>query len=237
MTGRIHSVESFGTLDGPGVRYVVFFQGCPLRCVYCHNPDTWNPDQGRKISVEELMAQIESYRSFIRTGGVTLSGGEPLMQIGFATELLNACKKRGFHTALDTAGSIPLDISHRAIEKADLILLDIKALDPALCIELTGTDNRWALKTLEYCERIGKPVWIRHVLVPGLTLVRSHLEELAAFLKHCQCVERVEVLPYHRMGAFKWRELGLAQPLGDTPEPTGEERKMAEAILEKKLSE
>ncbi|MBO5307239.1 MAG: radical SAM protein, partial [Lentisphaeria bacterium] len=127
--GRIHSFESFGTLDGPGIRFVIFFQGCPLRCKYCHNPDTWSVGGGREITVREIVAQVDSCRNFLRTGGVTLSGGEPLMQPRFAQALLNACRERGFHTALDTAGSLPLEQSRPVIDAADLLLLDIKALD------------------------------------------------------------------------------------------------------------
>jgi len=229
--GRIHSIESFGTLDGPGVRFVVFFQGCPLRCLYCHNPDTWDVAGGRAATVPDLMRQIESCRNFIRSGGVTLSGGEPLAQPEFARALLERCREAGFHTALDTAGSFPLEQSRPVIDAADLLLLDIKALDPALCRELTGRDNANELATLDYCERIGKPVWIRHVLVPGWTLERMKLEELAAFLKPYRCVKRIDLLPFHKLGCYKWKELGLGNRLRDTAEPTPETCRAAEALF------
>jgi len=235
VSGRIHSIESFGTLDGPGVRFVVFLQGCPLRCLYCHNPDTWDPRGGREASVSELMAQIESCRNFIRSGGVTLSGGEPLFQPEFSLALLERCREAGFHTALDTAGSLPLERSRPVIDAADLILLDIKALDPALSRELTGADNANPLATLDDCEAQGKPVWIRHVLVPGWTLDFAKLEELAVFLKPYRCVKRVDLLPFHKMGCFKWRALGLPNRLRETPEPADSERLAAEALFRRIL--
>jgi len=229
--GRIHSIESFGTLDGPGVRFVVFLQGCPLRCLYCHNPDTWDPRGGRETTVSALIKQIESCRNFIRSGGVTLSGGEPLMQPEFSRALLERCREAGIHTALDTAGSLPLERSRPVIDAASLLLLDIKALDPALSRELTGAENTNTLATLDYCEAAGKPVWIRHVLVPGWTLDRAKLAELAAFLEPYRCIEKVELLAFHKMGCFKWRELGLPNALRETPETSEEERLAAEALF------
>ena len=229
--GRIHSIESFGTLDGPGVRFVIFLQGCPLRCLYCHNPDTWDPRGGREATVSGLMAQIESCRNFIRSGGVTLSGGEPLMQPEFSRALLDRCREAGIHTALDTAGSLPLERSRPVIDAADLLLLDIKALGPELCRELTGADNANTLATLDYCEAINKPVWIRHVLVPGWTLDRAKLEALAAFLAPYRGIEKVDLLAFHKMGCFKWRELGLPNRLRETPETTEAELRAAEALF------
>lgn len=231
VTGRVHSFESFGTLDGPGVRFVVFLQGCPLRCRYCHNPDTWELVGGMEISSAEVVDRIESCRNFIRSGGVTLSGGEPLMQPEFARDILERCARAGFHTALDTAGSVPLERSRPVIDRADLLLLDIKALDPALCRELTGHDNRNTLATLDYCEETARPVWIRHVLVPGFTLLRERLEELAAFLKPYRCIRRIDLLPYHKLGAYKWEQLRLTDTLRDVPEPSQAEIQMAEAIF------
>ncbi len=231
IRGRIHSCESFGTLDGPGIRFVIFLQGCPLRCRYCHNPDTWRSDGGKSVTSAELVKQIESCRNFLRNGGVTLSGGEPLMQPEFSTDLLRRCREAGFHTALDTAGSLPLEISQNTIDAADLLLLDIKALNPNLCRELTGQDNTNELATLEYCEHTGKEVWIRHVLLPGWTLRRDRLEQLAAYLKPFRCVRRVELLPFHKMGSFKWKELGLADPLANSPLPSQEELNAAETLF------
>ena len=230
-TGRIHSFESFGTLDGPGVRFVVFFQGCPLRCKYCHNPDTWDVQGGRPVAVREIMAQVESCRNFLRTGGVTLSGGEPLMQPRFALALLNACREKGFHTALDTAGSLPLSQSAPVIDAADLVLLDIKALDSAECRDLTGMDNANELATLDYCEKTEKPVWIRHVLVPGWTLDEDKLQKLADFLRPYKCIKRIELLPFHKMASFKWANLNLPDPLAETNEPSAEEVEKARQII------
>lgn len=230
-TGRIHSFESFGTLDGPGVRFVVFFQGCPLRCKYCHNPDTWDVQGGRPVAVREIMAQVESCRNFLRTGGITLSGGEPLMQPRFALALLNACREKGFHTALDTAGSLPLSQSAPVIDAADLVLLDIKALDSAECRDLTGMDNANELATLDYCEKTEKPVWIRHVLVPGWTLDEDKLQKLADFLRPYKCIKRIDLLPFHKMASFKWANLNLTDPLAGTSEPSAEEVEKAQQII------
>ncbi len=231
MLGRIHSFESFGAVDGPGIRFIVFFQGCPLRCQFCHNPDTWHADGGREIEAAELVKNIAAYRNFIKNGGVTLSGGEPLMQPEFAREVLTLCKKEGFHTAIDTAGSLPLDKVRGAVEAADMLLLDIKTLDPDLCRELTGRDNRNALDLLNFCEKIGKTVWIRHVLVPGITLVETRLRELADFLQGYSCVKKVELLPFHQLGRYKWEALNEKYPLADTPEPSSEEIKEADKIF------
>ena len=218
-TGRIHSFESFGTLDGPGIRYVIFLQGCPLRCKYCHNPDTWDSCSGKVMSIDEILPQIISCRSFLRTGGVTLSGGEPLLQRDFSFALLSACKEAGFHTALDTAGSLPLSNSQKVIDAADMLLLDIKSLDNTLCKSLTGKDNTNTLATLDYCESQNKRVWIRHVLVPSLTLNLEHLQKLAEYLAKYRCIERVELLPYHKMAAHKWQSLNLPDPLESTRPP------------------
>ncbi len=222
-SGRIHSLESFGTLDGPGIRFVVFFQGCALRCRYCHNPDTWDPAGGRETTVSELLRKIESCRNFLRSGGVTLSGGEPLLQPEFARELLTACRESGFHTALDTAGSVPLSVSAPVLNAADLVLLDIKALDPGLCTALTGHDNRNELATLDFCESAGKTVWIRHVLVPGYTMEEAHLQALANYLRRYTGIRRIDLLPFHRMGSYKWSALGMSDSLADVPEPTREQ--------------
>lgn len=230
IPGRIHSYESFGTLDGPGVRFVVFLQGCPLRCRYCHNPDTWECGGGRPVTSAEVMKAILSCRNFL-SGGVTLSGGEPLAQPEFAADLLRRCRAAGLHTAVDTAGSFPLSRSANVIDEADLLLLDIKALDDALCRELTGHGNFNTLATLDYCEQHGKPVWIRHVLVPGFTLVRERLTVLAGYLSSYSCIQRIDLLPFHKMAEFKWKELRLHNTLAGTPEPEKEEIRMAEEIF------
>lgn len=230
IPGRIHSYESFGTLDGPGVRFVVFLQGCPLRCRYCHNPDTWELRDGRSVTSDEVVKKIVSCRNFL-SGGVTLSGGEPLAQPEFTSDILRRCRAENLHTAIDTAGSFPLSRSASVIDLADMLLLDIKALDDSLCRDLTGHSNRNTLATLDYCEEHGKTVWIRHVMVPGLSLTRDRLTALAAYLKPFKCIQRIDLLPFHKMAEYKWEQLHIQNTLLDTPEPTKEEIRMAEEIF------
>lgn len=232
IKGRIHSFESFGAVDGPGIRYVLFFQGCPLRCKYCHNPDTWSFDGGEEYAVDELVEKILPFKGFYnRGGGVTLSGGEPLAQPEFAAKLLLKLKVNGFHTAVDTSGSIPLSVCKNAIDEADMLLLDIKSADPQLSAEITGNDksleNEIAL--LDYCEHQKKPVWIRHVVVPGLTLDKGNLEKLAELLKGYSCIEKIEPLPFHKMGEHKW--IPELYTLEDTKAPTKEEMDEVQKIL------
>ena len=230
-TGRIHSVETFGAVDGPGVRYVLFLQGCRLKCLYCHNPDSWDCTGGKAITAQEAFHDIQQYRSFIKNGGVTFSGGEPLLQPEFVLELLHLCKKSGLHTAVDTAGSVDLSLSRPVIDAADMLLLDIKVLDEALCLKLTGQSGVNTLRTLEYCEQIGKRVWIRHVLVPGYTLRRDRVGKLADYLQPFSCIEKVELLPFHKMGEYKWETLHMDYQLTDTPAPTAEETALAREIF------
>ncbi len=230
--GFIHSFESFGTVDGPGVRYVIFFQGCPLRCQYCHNPDTWQQGAGTEYTVPQVMKRIESCRNFI-SGGVTLSGGEPLMQSAFAAALLAACRDAGFHTAVDSSGAVPLTRCAGCIDLADLLLLDIKALDPVLCKSLTGLDSTNALAVLDYCEKKQKAVWIRHVLVPGITLKMELLQKLAVYLQPYRCIQKIELLPFHKMAEHKWKQLDLPYSLSGTPEPAEHEVVMAKEVFRK----
>jgi len=231
MTGRIHSYESFGTVDGPGVRFVIFLQGCPLRCQYCHNPDSWDPKGGRLVTAEEVIEKAERCRAYLRNGGVTLSGGEPLLQPQFTKKLLQLSHEAHLHTALDTAGTAPLAIAAPVADAADMVLLDIKALDPETNRTLTGQTNTNALALLDHCERTGKRTWIRHVMIPGITLDMERLERLAAFLKPYSCVEKVELLPFHQLGAFKWEALNIPYPLADVPVPTAAEIKAANDIF------
>ncbi len=219
MNGYIHSVETCGTLDGPGLRYVVFMQGCPLRCRFCHNPDTWQCNKGSKLSPEEVMEDIVKYSSFIKKGGVTLSGGEPLAQAGFSAELLRLCRKEGIHTAIDTSGAVPLNLCRHAVDEARLILLDIKHINDDKCRELTGQGNENALELLDYCQWKNKKVWIRHVIIPGITDDERDIEAMAEYLSGITAIKRIEVLPFHKMGEFKWKELGLHYELENTPEP------------------
>ena len=231
VIGRIHSVESFGALDGPGIRYVLFLQGCPLRCLFCHNPDSWHRDRGQEIGSVDVVRDILRYRHFIRRGGVTLSGGEPLMQAEFAASILEGCQENGLHTALDTSGAVALLACRQAVDRADLLLLDIKAAEDGLFRRLTGRGMDNTMELLNYCENVGKPVWIRHVLVPGLTLAAGPLDALGRLLKPYACIQRVELLPFHKMGEYKWRQLGEDYTLGDTPEPSPEEVEQAKRRL------
>lgn len=231
LTGYVHSIETCGTVDGPGIRYVAFFQGCPLRCKFCHNPDTWKKYEGKQYTVDALLQDILKYRNFIKNGGVTLSGGEPLLQAEFAAELLSRCKEEGIHTAVDTSGAIPLKACKEAVDAADLILLDIKSIDSIKCKELTGMGNDNALELLDYLEAAKKPVWIRHVVVPGITENYEDIEAMARYLSKFTVVERVEILPFHKMGEFKWKELGLEYTLYDTPTPEKDSIRKIKEIL------
>lgn len=232
VMGRIHSVESFGALDGPGIRYVLFLQGCPLRCLFCHNPDSWCAAGGRRVGSRDVLRDILRYRSFIARGGVTLSGGEPLFQPTFTAAILEGCREQGLHTALDTAGSVALIACRPALELADMLLLDIKAADDTLFRRITGRGIDNTLEVLGACENWGKPVWIRHVLVPGLTLAEAPLHAMGRLLKPYTCIERVELLPFHKMGEYKWAALGAAYTLGDTPPPDGEQMAWAARLLQ-----
>ena len=234
IKGRIHSVESFGAVDGPGIRFVVFLQGCPLRCLFCHNPDTWDGKAGREVSAQELVDEILTYRNYIKKGGVTLSGGEPLLQAQFTAEVLRLCKENGLHTAVDTSGCIPLERALPALQQADMLLLDIKDIDPDDAKALTGMTNQNAIATLDYCEKVAKTVWVRHVVVPGYTLNYDKLERLAEFLSGYNCVEKVELLPFHKRGEYKWEVLGEDYKLFDTEEPTQKEMAKVKGIFRSK---
>ncbi len=236
MTGRIHSFESFGTLDGPGIRFVVFMQGCPLRCIYCHNRDTWDIGGGMPYSVDDVMAELDKYKSYFHfsDGGITVSGGEPLLQIGFVTELFRSCKSQGIHTTLDTSGFTGAANSEAVfalLAETDLVLLDIKhPRDPGHeLITGVGRDKPAAFARLLSDRSI--PVWIRYVLVPGYTDAASDLEAAAAFIKSLSNVDKVEVLPYHAMGAYKWKELGCPYPLEGVETPDDEVVRNATRIL------
>lgn len=237
VSGYVHSQESFGTVDGPGIRYVFFLQGCPLRCLYCHNPDSIPQKQGNIWTAAQVVRQVLRHKSYIQSGGVTLSGGEPLYQPEFATAILKLLAQEGIHTAIDTSGFMPLSLVQQAVDTTDLILLDIKALEPELCRDISGADNANALALLNYCEQTGKPVWIRHVLLKGYTLDEKKLEDLAKFLQGYTCVQRIELLPFHKLGESKWQELdpalGLEYQLYDTPETSKEEAQWARALFRK----
>ena len=231
MKGYIHSTESFGTVDGPGIRMVIFFQGCPMRCLYCHNPDTWAPKQGNQRTVEDLLTEYETNKTYYSTGGITATGGEPMMQMDFLLELFTEAKKRDIHTCLDTCGIVFPGIGKgnlfRKIEKlmavTDLVMLDIKHIDPKQHQKLTEQNNDRILQFLEYLDSIQKNVWIRHVVVPGLTDDPKWLQKLGYEIGDYECITGLDVLPYHSMGISKYEEMGMEYPLKDTPEGTKEQ--------------
>lgn len=227
MAGYIHSTESFGTVDGPGVRFVVFFQGCPLRCLYCHNPDTWGFSGGKKVTAEELLDEYDSYKEFLKSGGITATGGEPMAQPEFLAELFSLAKMRGIHTCLDTSGAVyglqsPEKID-RIISNTDLVMLDIKHIDSAEHKKLTGIGNENILAFAEYLRDRKVPLWVRHVVVPGITDKEEVLLRLGEFLSRLSNLKALDVLPYHDMGRVKYENLGMEYPLGDTPALAKEE--------------
>ena len=235
MIGHIHSTESFGTVDGPGVRFVVFFQGCPLRCKYCHNPDTWEFGKGTERTAEELMKEYDSYREFLKSGGITATGGEPLAQPEFLAELFALAKKKGVHTCLDTSAGVYDPKHHEAIDKAlkytDLVMLDIKHIDSAEHKKLTGFGNENILAFAEHIRDMGIPVWIRHVVVPNITDKREELFALGEYLSTLKNLKALDVLPYHDMAKAKYEQLGLEYPLGDTPPLSKEEAIKAREVI------
>ena len=227
MTGYIHSTESFGAADGPGVRFLIFMQGCRLRCRYCHNPDTWKIDGGTPVTADEILKKALRFRNYWKDGGgITISGGEPLLQIEFVTELFQKAKAEGIHTTIDTAGNPftreePFFSQFRELmQYTDLLLLDIKEMNPKRHKDLTGADNRNILDMAAYLAEIQKPVWIRHVLVPGHTDFDEDLDAIGALVETLPNVERVEVLPYHTLGKFKWENLKIPYSLEDVNPPT-----------------
>ncbi|WP_338469300.1 pyruvate formate-lyase-activating protein [Niallia sp. XMNu-256] len=241
MNGNIHSIETFGTVDGPGIRYVIFTQGCLLRCQFCHNADTWEIGTGKQMSVDEIIQDLTSYLPFIEAsgGGITVSGGEPLLQIPFLIELFKECKKFGIHTAIDSSGgcysTAPLfqEQLQELLQYTDLILLDLKQMNRKKHISLTGMANDHILQFAKLLSKKQIPIWIRHVLVPTITDHDEDLHELGDFISTLQNVRKVEVLPYHKLGVYKWEALGLDYPLADIESPSEERVQNAYQILTK----
>ena len=234
IVGKIHSLESLGTVDGPGLRFVVFVQGCPLKCKYCHNRDTWELNGGTDYTIEKLLNKILRVKSFIdfSNGGVTISGGEPLLQAEFVTELFKKLQDLGIHTALDTAGSLPITSKIKELLKhTNLVLLDIKHIDDEKCINLTGSSNKNNLNFARYLSNSNIPVWIRQVLVPGITDDKEDLLNLKDFLSTLSNIEKIEILPYHNLGKEKWIQLGKTYPLENVPIATQEDVDRAKEIL------
>lgn len=238
IEGRIHSTESFGSVDGPGIRFVIFVQGCGLRCKYCHNPDTWNTHGGDIKCADELLDTAERYRGYWGAeGGITVSGGEPLLQIDFLLDLLRKAKQRGINTCVDTAGG-PFTREEPFFSKfrdlcnyTDLFIVDIKHIDNDQHVELTGKSNTNILDMMRYLSEIDKPIWVRHVLVPTITDDDKYLRRTAQFIRTLKNVKRVEVLPYHSFGVYKWEKLGIPYKLEDVEPPTKARIENAKNIL------
>lgn len=233
--GRIHSIESFGTVDGPGVRFVVFFQGCPLRCLYCHNPDTWNPSGGRHVTVKELLELYDRNREFYRTGGITATGGEPLLQLPFLTELFRQAKERQIHTCLDTSGAVFDSGQERVYEGLfnclDLVLLDFKHSDPQGHLKLTGKPSDSVLAFARVLEKREIPIIARHVLVPGYTDDPGQLRNLGKLLAGFSNLKQVEVLPYHTMGKEKYERIGVKYRIPNVPEASAARAEEAKKLI------
>lgn len=239
MKGIIHSIETMGTVDGPGLRYVIFTQGCLLRCKFCHNPDTWKMGQGKEMTVGEMVKDIKDYLPFFQSsnGGVTVSGGEPLLQLEFLIELFTELKKLGIHTTIDSSGGCfsrsPRFMKNldKLLEVTDLVLLDLKHIDPIEHKELTGMSNEHIIDMARYLDEKNIPIWVRHVLVPGISDKDKYLQQLSDFISTLGNVEQIDVLPYHKLGVYKWETLGIKYPLEGVEPPTEDRVKNAEDIL------
>lgn len=236
---NIHSIETFGTVDGPGVRFVVFMQGCPMRCQYCHNPDTWGFTQNKEMSVEEILSKFDGVKEFLKNGGITVSGGEPLAQIDFVIELFKTAKQKNIHTALDTSGVLfdASDKYNELIKYTDLVLLDIKHIDDNVHKILTGYSNEAVLKFAEYLSENRVPIWIRHVLVPEITDNEEDLKKLGLFLKQLKTVKKLEILPYHDMAKEKYKKLAMNYVLEKTPPASKEQVLKAKEIILKAITD
>lgn len=224
MFGRIHSRESFGTVDGPGIRYVLFMQGCPMRCLYCHNPDTWDFNGGSEVSADTILKEYEKNISFYKKGGITVTGGEPLMQVDFLTELFKKAKEKNIHTCIDTSGITYNPKNSEYIKKldvlmqyTDLIMLDIKHIDSAKHKELTSFENTNILNFAKYTESKNIPLWVRHIIVEGYTDDPVYLIKLGEFIGTLSNLKALDVLPYHTMGVNKYKNLGIKYPLEGIP--------------------
>ncbi len=216
VAGYIHSVETFGAVDGPGIRYIVFVQGCPLRCIYCHNPDSWKIKNGKPANSADIAEDIKEYLPFIKNGGVTVSGGEPLFQPEFTADIFRRCKAMGLHTALDTSGAAEFSDALKVLKYTDLVLLDIKAYDAGLYTRITGAAEDKGKNLLDLCEAAAVKVWIRHVVIPEYTSDEKQLNMLAEYLSRYSCIEKVEPLAFHKMGEYKWENAERKYLLSDT---------------------
>ena len=233
--GNVHSIESFGTVDGPGIRLVVFLQGCPMRCLYCHNPDTWSYEENKKVFVSEILDKYDSIKEFLKNGGITVTGGEPLSQIDFVTELFKQAKQKNIHTALDTSGVLfnrkNLAQFDRLLKYTDLVLLDIKHINDEEHKKLTGFSNTNVLDFAMYLSEKNIPIWVRHVVVPTITDDEKHLKELGKFLANIKSLKALDVLPYHNMAISKYENLNIDYPLKNISPLTKEEAMKARQII------
>jgi pyruvate formate lyase activating enzyme len=227
--GWVHSYETGSTVDGPGIRITLFMSGCLLRCQYCHNPDTWHLKDGTRVELGQAVRRLGDFAPMLRAmgGGLTISGGEPLVQTGFTGGMLAAAKRMGLHTAIETSGFLGARADDAYLANLDLVILDIKSGDPETYRRLTGKELEPTLRFAERLNAMGKPVWVRFVLSPGLTDAPDNIEKVARFVAPLKNVEWVEVLPFHQMGAFKWKSLGIEYKLADTEPPTDSQVNMA----------
>jgi len=237
ITGKVHSFETLGALDGPGLRFVVFFAGCPLRCLYCHNPDTWELNSGKETTPDEIVEKVKRYQPyFVNGGGITLSGGEPMMQPEFALEVMRKCRNAGISTCVDTSGSVMDDNVRAALNFADLVMLDVKHTDTGKYRDLTGGNIENNRAFFEYCKLKNIPLWIRQVILPGWNSAIEDMEALLNYIKGAN-VKKIELLPYHTLGVHKWKSAGLKYPLEGLNPPSEElmnrlrERVEAQPIL------
>lgn len=235
LQGNIHSLESCGTVDGPGIRFVVFFQGCPMRCQYCHNPDTWDFNVNQKMTADEILNKYDGVKEFLKNGGLTATGGEPMAQLAFLTELFKKAKLKNIHTTLDTSG-ITFDYNNlhkidELMEYTDLVMLDIKHIDNEKHIALTGQSNEAVLNFAKYLSDKKIPVWIRHVVVPGITYNKTYLKKLGEFLATLDNIQALDILPYHDMAVAKYENLNKQYPLKGIPPLTKEQAMDARNII------
>lgn len=233
--GRVHSIETFGTVDGPGIRSVIFFQGCPLRCKYCHNRDTWDTKGGTEYTAEELIENVSRYSSYwkLSGGGITASGGEATLQADFLAELFEKAKEKGIHTCLDTSGFVDIQKVEKVLDNTDLVLLDVKHMDEEESIKLTGVGIEKTLKLARYLDEKNIPIWLRHVLLPGITDSEENLSKIGELAASLNNIDRLEILPYHTMGVHKWENMGLEYELKDVRDADADDVARAAEIIEK----
>ena len=235
MTGYVHSIYAGGMVDGPGIRSVVFLSGCPLRCKYCHNPDTWSKNSGKPMTVDECLTEILKYKSYFRFsgGGVTIAGGEPLSQPEFLIELLDACRAKGIHTAVDTSGYTSIKTAEKVLPHTDLLILDLKAFNPQTYKKVTGVEIDKTIDFLNVSKRLNIPTWVHFVLVPNLTDDLNELKQMAEFLKDFDNIEKIDVLPFHKNGEYKWEGHSTPYELANTQVPTKAQVEEAQRILKR----